>query len=631
MIDNPFKIQENSFREGKIQNFTADREEGDAVYFSNSNSWIGKSLKSQTTYLFYALVVALLLVLFSRAVFLQITHGAQYLAQAEGNRLKEVVVRAPRGIIYDRNGKPLVYNSSYFFLYINPSDWPEDEQARRKLTESIGSILKLPDWQPAIDTSSFQPALVAEKLPYEQALQLLALSRTEPSLQVTLEPSRSYISDFALSHVIGYTGSLSDADKKNPVLKDYAHNDFIGKTGIELQYEDKLRGQNGYEQIETDALGRDLERVASEPPVKGNDIYLTLDLDLQKKLYNALETVSTQYGKKRSAGIVMNPTNGEILAAVSLPSFDSNLFSSRLSQKDYQSLVTNEDKPLFMRLFSGEYPPGSTFKIVMASAGLQEKVIDTQTTVNSTGGVKINNSFFPDWRPQGHGITNIYHALADSVNTFFYILGGGDNKSIVGLGLDRIRKYAALFDLGKPVGIDFPGEADGFVPSADWKQQTKGERWYLGDTYNLSIGQGDLTTTPLQVAYYTSIIASKGNEIKPHFLKAVSRETGDPAEAQYPVTRASWLSDQTISTVTQGLKDTVINGTAKSLQAVSVPVAGKTGTAQFNRNKVPHSWFTGWAPADNPELQITVLVEEGGDVGYAVTASRLFLQSVYNK
>jgi penicillin-binding protein 2 len=631
MLDNPFKIQEGSFREGKIKNFTADREEGDAVYFSHSSSWIGKSLRSQTTYLFYGIVILFLTVLISRATYLQVLAGERFLQQAEGNRLKQIVMRAPRGIIYDRNGKPLVYNSSFFFLYINPPDWPTDEAAQNQLSTSVGQILGQSDWHPAINVKSYQPVLVAEKLPYDQALRLLALSRTEPSLQVTLEPSRSYISDNALAHIVGYTGSLSDTDQKNPKYKDYAHNDILGKNGIELEYENYLRGQNGYEQIETDALGRDLERVASQPPVKGKDIYLTIDLDLQKKLYNALEQVSVNNGKKRSAGIVMDPRNGEILAAVSLPSFDNNLFSSRLSQADYQSLITNEDKPLFMRLFSGEYPPGSTFKIVMASAGLQENVISTQTTVNSTGGVKINNSFFPDWRPQGHGITNIYHALADSVNTFFYILGGGDNKTIVGLGLDRIRKYADLFNLGRPVGVDFPSEADGFVPSADWKQQVKGERWYLGDTYNLSIGQGDLTTTPLQVAYYTSIIASKGNLIRPHFLKAVSSDNGAPVEQSYPVTKASWLNDQNIAIVTQGLKETVINGTAKSLQAVAVPVAGKTGTAQFNKNKNPHSWFTGWAPADNPELQVTILVEEGGDIGYAVTASRLFLQSVYNK
>ncbi len=630
MLDNPFKIQEGSFREGKIQNFTADREEGDAVYFSHSDSWIGKSLKSQTTYLFYGLVVAFLTLLFSRAVYLQIVSGPKYLQQAEGNRLKQVVVRAPRGIIYDRNGKPLVYNSSFFFLYINPLDWPKEAQQQQALTSNIGNILAIPDWQPKLDLASYQPILVAEKLPYEQALRLLALSRTETSIQVTLEPSRSYIADNALAHVIGYTGSLSDSDKKNPQLQTYAHNDLIGKTGIEFQYESKLRGQNGYEQIETDALGRDLERVASKTPIKGNDIYLSLDLEIQKKLYTSLQTISNDYGKKRSAGIVMDPRNGEILAAVSLPSFDNNLFSSRLSEKDYQTLITNEDKPLFMRLFSGEYPPGSTFKIVMASAGLQEGVITDRTTVNSTGGVKINSSFFPDWKPQGHGLTNIYHALSDSVNSFFYILGGGDNKTIVGLGLDKIRKYSGLFNLGKEIGIDFPNEADGFVPSADWKQEVKGERWFLGDTYNLSIGQGDLTTTPLQVAYYTSIIASKGQLIRPHFLKAVSSDS-EPVAIDYPVTKASWLSAENISIITKGLKETVSEGTAKSLQSVNIPVAGKTGTAQFNKNKIPHSWFTGFAPADNPELLVTILVEEGGDIGYAVKASRLFLESMYNK
>jgi len=630
MPENPFKIQEGRFRESKIPNFTADREEGDTVYFFHSGSWIGKSLGTQTTYLFYGVIVLFLTILFSRAAYLQIAVGEKYLQQAEGNRLKQVVVRAPRGIIYDRNGKPLVYNSSFFFLYISPPDWPTEPLKQSELSTKIGELLLIPGWRPTINVKSYQPLLVAEKLPYDQALKLLALSRTEPSLQVVLEPSRSYISDNALAHVIGYTGVLSESDKKNEQLDTYAHNDSIGKTGIEFEYEKYLRGKNGYEQIETDALGRDLERVASKVPIKGKDIFLTLDLDIQKKLYQALNTISNDYGKTKSAGIVMNPRNGEILAAVSLPTFDNNLFSSRLTQKDYELLTTNEDKPLFMRLFSGEYPPGSTFKIVMASAGLEENVITASTVVNSTGGVKINNSFFPDWRPEGHGVTNIYFALAESVNTFFYILGGGDNKSIIGLGLDRIRKYSELFNLGKATGVDFPSEADGFVPSAAWKQKTKGERWFLGDTYNLSIGQGDLTTTPLQVAYYTSIIASKGYLIKPHFLKAVSSDS-TPVDINFSTTRASWLSDQTITAVTQGMRDTVRIGTAKSLQSVSVAVAGKTGTAQFSKNKVPHSWFTGFAPADNPELLVTILVEEGGDVGYAVKASRLFLESMYNK
>ncbi len=627
MNSDPFKIKESLFRDSHIKNFNTDRTEGDAVFFSYSASWIGKSLRHKTVWLFYAFVIMIFGVLLTRAVSLQLVHGNNYFSQSEGNRLKDIVIRAPRGILYDRNGKPLVYNSSLFFLYVHPESLPKDQTERQAIYDQISATIGDTSWQDNPKLKGRQPILIGEKLPYDQAMKLLALSRTVPSIEVSLEPSRQYLTGFGLSHLIGYVGQLTDQDQKNPAYRDYGYNDVVGKVGLETQYEKYLRGHNGYQKFETDAVGRDVSLSASHDPEKGSDVYLTIDLDMQKKLYDALDTISRDYGKKRSAGVVMDPKTGAILAAVSMPDYDNNVFSTRLTKSNFQDLILNPDKPLFSRFVAGEYPPGSTFKIIMASAALQEKVIDTAFTVMSTGGVHIGNAFFPDWRPGGHGLTNIYHALADSVNTFFYIIGGGDGKSTNGLGVERINKYAQLFGLTKPTGVDFPAEADGFVPTEDWKLQTKGERWYLGDTYNISIGQGDITVTPLQIAHYTSIIASGGRDTQPHFFGQSDAKLPKPTWANAPV---NWLSADTINTVRKGLRETVLNGSAKSLQSVTVPVAGKTGTAQFNKNKIPHSWFTGFAPYDNPELVVTILIEEGSDQGYAVKASRLFLESYFN-
>ncbi|MFH0873566.1 MAG: penicillin-binding protein 2 [Candidatus Komeilibacteria bacterium] len=627
MINDPFKIKDSLFRASHIKNFNADRTEGDAVFFSYSASWIGKSLRHYTVWLFYGLVLAIFFILIGRAVTLQLFMGHNFVRLAEGNRLKGVIARAPRGIIYDRNGKPLVYNSSLFSLYLHPSSLPQNLIDRQSVLDQIAAIIGTSDWKTDVRLQGQQPLLIGEKLPYDQALKLSALSRTLPAIDVSLEPSRQYLTGLGLSHVIGYVGQLSDQDAKNPDYRNYAYNDVIGKAGLEAQYEKWLKGNNGYQEYETDAVGREIALASSLNPTKGWDIYSTIDLAIQKKLFTALSTISRDYGKTRSAGIVMNPETGAILAAVSLPDYDDNVFSSRLTQDTFQSLITDPNKPLFNRFISGEYPPGSTFKIIMASAALQEKMIDDTFTVLSTGGLHIGNAFFPDWRPAGHGLTNIYHALADSVNTFFYIIGGGDGKNIGGLGVARINKYARLFGLGQPSGVDLPNEADGFVPTEDWKLTTKGERWYLGDTYNISIGQGDITLTPLQMAHYTSILASSGRDTQPHFFGKSEATLPLP---QWRNTQVSWLSPETINIVRQGLRDTVTKGSATSLQSVSVAVAGKTGTAQFNKNKTPHSWFTGFAPYNNPELVVTILVEEGGDQGYAVKASRLFLESYFN-
>jgi penicillin-binding protein 2 len=262
---------------------------------------------------------------------------------------------------------------------------------------------------------------------------------------------------------------------------------------------------------------------------------------------------------------------------------------------------------------------------------LQEKIIDTKFTVLSTGGVLIGDSFYPDWRAAGHGLTNIYWALADSVNTFFYTIGGGNNQWLsLGLGVDKITEYASRFGFGRLTNIDLPGEVAGFLPSKIWKEQTLGERWYLGDTYNLSIGQGYLLVTPLQAALLTSYFANSGLVYQPHWLKEIKQ--GDKVEVYQPtVALQNIISPENLQVIREGMREAVVKGTAQSLQSVSVPVAGKTGTAQFNRNKVAHSWFASFAPYTNPKIAMVVLVEEGGDSGLAVKITREFMEWYFSR
>jgi penicillin-binding protein 2 len=269
---------------------------------------------------------------------------------------------------------------------------------------------------------------------------------------------------------------------------------------------------------------------------------------------------------------------------------------------------------------------GSVFKLVMGSAGLQEKIINDTFSVLSTGGVNVGGNFFPDWRPSGHGRTNIYWAIADSVNTFFYSVGGGNNQWISeGLGVDRIIDYAKKFGLGKKTGIDLPSEVDGFLPSKQWKEENMKERWYLGDTYNLSIGQGYLLTTPIQAASLVSLFANHGQLFAPHVIKEViDKVVTVKYESKIALTNV--VDSANLEIIRKALRETVVSGTAQSLKSVPVAVAGKTGTAQFNSNKTPHSWFVAFAPYDQPKIAMAVIVEEGGDTGLAVTVVRQFME-----
>jgi penicillin-binding protein 2 len=529
--------------------------------------------------------------------------------------MRTVPISAERGIIYDKNMKPLVSNVPTFSLYLIPSDFPKKEEERLSAIGSLAEVIKIDPIEieetlKSASPYSYVPVLLRENIDYEEAIRLKIESARLSGVDLQLESRREYLkgdsdSVKSLSHILGYVGKISEKElEKN---KDYSPNDFMGKTGLELFYESTLRGKTGKKQIEVDALGKEKSVIAKEDPVSGKNIILTMDVDLQKKTEEILAKHLNAGHKSRAAMIVMNPQNGKILSMVSLPTFDNNLFARGISTKDYEALTNDPDNPLFGRAIMGEYPSGSTIKPTIAAAALEEGIIKKNTSFLSTGGLKVASWFFPDWKAGGHGWTNVTRAIAESINTFFYIIGGG-YEDFQGLGVEKIVEYAKLFGFGSKLGIDLPNEADGFLPSKEWKEKTKGEQWYIGDTYHLSIGQGDIAVTPLQICAATAVFANGGTLYEPHFLDTV--ESSSTLKKDY-IIRKDFIKKENIDIVRAGMRETVVSGSAQKLLDLPVSSAGKTGTAEWQTNKPPHAWFTAFAPYENPEIAITVLVEEG--------------------
>jgi penicillin-binding protein 2 len=620
MPDNPFKIKENSIRDRKLANYGTNKNQGDNFLFlPNFSGWLGKSLKSKHILIFYSLLILLFSLLVFRVTFLQLVRGKHYLSIAENNRLKIIPLKAPRGIIYDRYGRKLVENVPRFTVYLNPRLIQSADQAillANYLTNLLpNSRTEIATFLKDYKTISADYLLVTD-IKYDLALELMIKSSDIAALQIAYEPQRHYVYDFGLAHVLGYIGRISPEEFSQ--LADYGINDLIGKNGIEKQYEEILKGQDGAVTTEVDALGREKDNVSQRPPRRGADLYLTIDLDMQEKLQGILTDITSQYDKPAAAGVVIDPNNGEILALVSDPSYDQNLFSSSLTSADYQAFLSDPGKPFFTRVTAGEYPAGSIFKMAVAAAALEEKLISENFTINSTGGIALGGRFFPDWKAGGHGLTNIYKALADSVNSFFYIVGGGDSNT-PGLGVDNIVQYAKKYGFGQKTRIDLPGESEGFLPSRSWKE-IHGDRWYQGDTYNLSIGQGALLVTPIQIAAYISALATNYS-VTPHLLKYYTFEDQEFPGSRLSFERSPIIDQPNINIIQTGMRRSILNGTATIMQSIPKPVAGKTGTAQFNRNKDPHSWFAGYAPYPEADLALVIIVEEGGAQGLAIQAA----------
>lgn len=633
----PFSIKEGllgSLEEGAYRkNWTEDAFMND----SRGKETLGRTFDFRNIYFLGFFLAFFLFIIIGRIAWLQIIKGGYYYSLAEGNRIRVERVEARRGVIYDANHKPLVRNIANFLLYFVPSDLPANEAEQdgmiRKISEILGNISpeEIKDKLSKVKRKSleaYQPLFISDNIEYEKAMKLYLESSNWNGVVLSNKTRREYdLQDsLSMSHILGYTGKINEQEIKK-AGEGYLSIDYIGKMGIEYFWEKDLRGTNGEKQLEVDALGNEKKIIGQVAEDDGHNLVLAIDIRAQKKLEDIMRQSLSKLHLSKGVAVVMNPNNGEIIAAVGLPTYDINSFAQGISSKEYAELISQPDQPLFNRAISGEYPSGSTIKPVMAAAALQEGIINENTSFISNGGLRIGEWFFPDWRAGGHGITNVRKAIAESVNTFFYYIGGGyDNFK--GLGLERIVKYEKLFNLGERLGVDLAGEASGFLPTAEWKKETIGEPWYIGDTYHLSIGQGDLTVTPLQVVNFTSFFANGGTLYRPHFVKEILNSQDELVRKIEPeIINEDFISENNVSIVRSGMRQTVTSGSARSLNALPVTVAGKTGTAQWSTKKNPHAWFIGFAPYEKAEIAFTILVEEGKEGStVAVPIAKEFLE-----
>jgi len=673
---NPFSVQEGRFRFGSLK---------DSVYYSG---WTEESFLSDSSHKemvtrsfnfnklkqFMVIAVLALVALLTRSAWLQVVKGGQYYLLSENNRLRGEVIEPKRGVIYDKNFNPLVRNKANFVLYFRPIDLPRSELERDDLIREISLILdgrKIDKNQSTTISSSskeinlisdspifyeikaslakvkigtlesYQPLFIKDNIDYETAMRLNLELVNWPGVFLSNKIRREYLvfeenslsvaQNTSLSHILGYTGKINEQELKK-LSKTYSLIDYIGKVGLEHFWEKELRGEVGRKNIEVDALGRQ-KKVISEVPAKdGNNLLLSLDLDLQLKTEEILKRHLNKLKLEKASVIVINPQNGEILSLVSFPFYDNNKFAGGISHDDYNSLISNPNKPLFNRSISGEFPSGSTIKPIFAAAALQEGVINEKTSFLSTGGIRIGRWFFPDWLTGGHGTTDVRRAIAFSVNTFFYYIGGGYGD-FTGLGLNNLVKYSRLFGLGEITGVDLNGEVKGFVPTRAWKEQVKKEPWYIGDTYHFSIGQGDVLVTPLQVVNYTAVLANGGTLYKPHFVKKILNSNNEVVREIKPeIISQNFIDPKNMEIAREGMRQTVTIGSGRSLNSLSVSVAGKTGTAQWSSKSLPHAWFIGFAPYQDPEIAFVVLVEEGGEgSSVAVPIAKEILEWYFNR
>lgn len=557
-------------------------------------------LSNQKVYSLTFLIGIVGLVLIVTAFRLQVIEHASLLQQAKQNSTRQIIYHPPRGIIYDRNGKVLAKNIPHFELVLDTSLVPPELEIPDFLN-SLSFQKTIPLLPLDSQISKDRYVVVASSDEYEKGIAFRSFAAEHNEFSLVIKAKRYYPFGETLSHVLGYVGKFSPSDWKEAKAQGaiYSITDEVGKTGIEKQFEEVLKGERGVKTIETNALGQAVRLIEEREPQQLGNITLTIDADLQQALFRALEGVVRVNGGSGGAVLVSNASTGEILAITSSPSFDNNMFIGGEDQ-EIEALLNSLKLPLFFRALSGEYPSGSIIKPIFALAALEEKIITDKTIIESSGGIQVGDFFFPDWKEGGHGRVNIVHALSESVNTFFYYIGGGYEK-FKGLGVERLGKYARIFGLGSHTGVTFGAEKEGFIPTPEWKERVKKDRWYIGDTYHLAIGQGDLLVTPVQML---QMIASFSQEGKTAKLRIAKTE----AESSRMIT----LDKKSFQIVNKALREVVESGSARALNDVGVSVAGKTGTAEVGSGK-PHAWFVGFLPYEKPKFAFVVLIENGGE------------------
>ncbi len=548
-------------------------------------------------------VIAVFAVICLRLVQLQILDGDKYRKLSEGNRLKIMSSAAPRGLILDRNGVPLVKNVPTYSVYIM------FDPAKGVDTETLSSVVGIDkaDIESRLyrkDNSPFVPIKLKQGLSFEEVARLEARRSDFPGLYIQTDVGREYPFGKVGAHIIGYIGKMTPAQAESPEFANLPPDTPVGQWGVEALYDSQLRGVAGGKVIEVDALGREHRLIQENPAVKGKDIVLSIDIGMQKAVEDA-------FGDKAGALVAIKVDTGEVLALESLPSFDPNRFAAGISPAEWSALIEDKHKPMMNRALQSQYPPGSTFKIVMAVAGLEEGVITPDSKVSCTGGISYGKWTFGCWRHGGHGVVNLHKAIRESCDVYFYEVGKR-------LGIDRIYKYATGLGLGGETGLGLQKERKGLIPNTEWKLAKRGQDWYLGETFNASIGQGYVAVTPIQLALMTATVSNGGNVMRPTLIK-------DPKDVR-PRSKID-LKPETLQLLRDGLS-AVVNedgGTARVAASSIVQIGGKTGTAQVvGKNKglsgekyMDHAWFVAFAPVDKPEVALSVFVEHGGHGGSA--------------
>lgn len=552
---------------------------------------------------FQYLVLGVFLFLISGFWELQVINPEFYHERAERNRIRSLPLLAPRGKILDREGRVIVDNHSSFSVLLSR----ENLKPHHLPAICEGLNLDCEDLKARLDRfdrtrAKYEPIIIKEELtPGEIAfVEAHRGQDTFPEMELIQSQRRLYPKNGFAAHVIGYTGEISEAELNTAEFARYKQGDVIGKAGIERYYNDILMGKDGQRRVIVDNLGREREVIDNKEAIAGQDLTLTLDLDLQAVAELNMEG-------RRGAVVALDPRNGEVLVMVSRPAFDANKFAGRIRSKDWKEIVENPENPLLNRAIQARLAPGSTFKPIMALAGLETGAIDEHTTTHCSGGQSFYGRYFRCHRRSGHGTTNLHRAMAVSCDVFFYNLG---NR----LGVDKIAEYAEMAGLGQRTGIDLPHEAEGLVPSTRWKIRNFRQKWYAGETISVAIGQGALEVTPLQLAHAIGGIALGGVWYRPHLVKN-AEDPAPPRRAEIDVEHAINVVASMYAVVNEG-------GTGSIARLPGIEVCGKTGTAQLVSNELAKSgklsrqvkdnaWFVGFAPRTNPEIVVAALFEEG--------------------
>ena len=569
--------------------------------------------------LIYPILTLVVVTLIGRLFFLQVIQGERYTFLSENNRVRLKKIAGTRGLVFDRRGQLLVDSRPSFDLLFVPEDAREPETTLRHLARYLNRDEKefLGFLQENQGRPAFEEIVLGKDVDWSTVVAVETHQLDLPGITLRIRPRRSYADGPMAAHVLGYLGEIGPRQLK--ALKDegYTLGDEIGQYGLEKKWEDVLRGQSGGQQVEVDALGRRVRVLHEVPDVPGYTVRLTLDRELQQTSFEALRG-------KEGAIVVLDVHSGGILALASTPAFDPNTFARGIKSEEWRALIQDRLRPLNNRAVQGQYPPGSTFKVILAIAGLEEELVQPEQRIYDPGFYVVGNRAFRDWKKEGHGSVDLHKGIVQSCDVYFYQVGQR-------LGVDKIAHWARAFGLGEKTGVALEDEKTGLVPDTAWKRKRYRQPWYPGETPSLAIGQGYLTVTPLQMANMMAAVANGGILYRPRLVDRVESLDGTVIREFGPEKiRTIQLKPSTLERVRNALWDVVKSGTGAAARTNLVSIAGKTGTAQVAEMRGAyvkseqlayfirdHAWFIAYAPAENPQIAVSVLVEHGGHGGSA--------------